>query len=570
MLSSGAFSARWPGLAALLLAAVVYWFALGSDHAATNGDELLYAQITRLTADTGEWLPLQAPVERHRNTKPPALFWQGIVSTDWAQHWDLWHLRFPNVLYTFALAVMIFALARKTVGTFSAGVLAALSYLAFFGIYRYGRVFLTSAPEAFWLFLPVFILGMRPSRPGTLTWLLAAAFGLMTGIALLYKSFALVVLATSLLAWWTIHLRGYRVGEWLLGDVPKIALTGILALSIFSLWFILDPQRHLILADFIVKENLGKFDQNRGSYLLRLVWGESSLWRNVISYPLNAGLLAPAILAMFVAAFRSRRTTSPTEVLLWMWVTVVFAVFTIPDQRDERYLLPAMPALAILCAIHWEKIPRWVFAITLLAVSVIAAGMVAGAALLARDLGPVHPWFVWVFLGALVAFASTTIFLPRLTVRAAIPSVLLLYLGYALFLWPFDGPLGEYDATAREFARGRNIAAPVNHSSREEIFQFMLPTSRLVPYKLKKKFDLAYLSANHEVFIFSLPLTDKSLENRRDLLIVGTRLNLVDRFTQDETLDMLRGNVAPNLFKNDVLVEVLQPAPPGSSPSPTP
>ena len=73
---------RSTGLNALLclvLAVAAYFFALGSDHAATNGDELLYAQITRLTSDTGQWLPLQSEVERHRNTKPPALFWQGIV-----------------------------------------------------------------------------------------------------------------------------------------------------------------------------------------------------------------------------------------------------------------------------------------------------------------------------------------------------------------------------------------------------------------------------------------------------------------------------------------------------------
>lgn len=564
MFSRWAESACWPGLAALILAIAVYCFALGSDHAATNGDELLYAQITRLTAATGEWLPLQAPVEKHRNTKPPALFWQGMVSTDWAKHWDLWHLRYPNVLYTLALAGMAFLLARKLAGTTAAGVTAALAYLAFFGVYRYGRVFLTSAPETFWLFLPVFLLGMRAQREACLSWPLAAAFGLMTGMALLYKSFALVLPAAALLAWWTLHLGGYRVGAWLWRDAPKIAVASVLALGIFSLWYFLDPQRHLILADFVVNENLGKFDQNRGAYFLRLIWGGSSVWRNVISYPLNAGLLAPALLAMFVAAFRARRQASPVEILLWMWVAVVFVVFTIPDQRDERYLLPAMPALAILCALHWAHIPRWVLAISLLAVAVIASGMIAGAGLLARDLGPVYPWFVWAFLGLLVVFAVTAIFVARLTRPAVLPGILLLYLGYALFLHPFDGPLGEYDANARDLARGRTIAAPINHGSREEIFQFMLPGSQLKPYKLKPKFDLAYLVANHDTFIISLPLTDTSLEGRDDLRVVGRRLNLVDRFSQDETLDMLRGNVAPNLFKMDVLVEVLRRQPGGS------
>lgn len=561
MLSEGAVFPRWPGILALLLACFVYWFALGSDHAATNGDELLYAQITRLTAATGEWLPLQSPVERHRNTKPPALFWQGIVSTDWAGHWDLWHLRYPNVIYTLAVAGMVFVLGRRLGGTPATGILASLIYLGFFGVYRYGRVFLTSAPETFWLFLPVFILSLRRPCANGLTWPLAAAFGLATGIALLYKTFALLLPAGALLAWWTLHQRSYRVRDWLFRDAPKIAAMGVIALAMFSLWYVLDPQRHLILADFIVDENLGKFDTHGRSYFLRIFWGESSVWRNVISYPLNAGLLAPAVIALFWVAFRDRRTGRPGEALLWIWIATVFVVFSIPDQRDERYLLPAMPAIAALCASYWPRLPRWALAISLLAVAVIATGMILGASLLTRDLGigAVYPWHAWAFWGALAVFALAGIFRPALTRTFVLPSVLLLYLGYALFLLPFDGPLGEYGGAAREFARGRTIAAPVNHGSREEIFHFMLPGSRLQPYKEgKPQFTFEYLRDNNDAFIISRPLQDHSLDNAEGIRVIGTRLNLVDRFQQSETLDMLRGNVSPHLFKKDVLVEVLR------------
>ena len=65
---------RFTGLTALLavlLALAAYFAALNSDHAATNGDELLYAQMTYATAESGHWLPLQTLIERHRNTKPP-------------------------------------------------------------------------------------------------------------------------------------------------------------------------------------------------------------------------------------------------------------------------------------------------------------------------------------------------------------------------------------------------------------------------------------------------------------------------------------------------------------------
>ena len=551
---------RFTGLAALacvLLAVAAYFVALNSDHAATNGDELLYAQMTFATAKSGHWLPLQTMIERHRNTKPPGLFWQGLLSTDWAQHWSLWNLRWPSVAYTLGTALMVFLLARKVSSDASTGLLAALVYLAFFGTYRYGRVFLTSAPETFWLFAPFFVLLLRRMRADVLTWTLALAFGLMTGAALFYKSFALVLPATAGIAWWTLHMHGYRWREWVRSDLSKIIFLGVIALAVFSLWFALDPQRHLILQDFVFRENLGKFDTGGHSYFVNLVWGESSIWRNVISYPLNAGLLAPAIVALFVIAWLRRRELNDLEKLLWIWVATVFIAFTLPNQRDERYLLPAMPALAVLAALRWSQIPRWVLGITLLAVAVIALGMGIGAVLLTNDagLGPLYPWFYWVFIAAIIAFALAGMRRNAWTHAFAAPAVLLLYLGYAAFLIPFDGPRGEFDQAARNFARGKSYAAPINFNAREEIYRFMLPDSDPQPYHVND-FTFESVRAKNNVFIVTLPLRDMHVENSPDLRIVGTRLQLIDRFNNKETMDMLAGNVSRNLFKKDLLVEV--------------
>ena len=55
-----------------------------------------------------------------------------------------------------------------------------------------------------------------------------------------------------------------------------------------------------------------------------------------------------------------------------MWVITFFVVFSLPSQRDERYLLPAMPALAVLCALNWERISRRAFTASLVATGVAA------------------------------------------------------------------------------------------------------------------------------------------------------------------------------------------------------
>ncbi len=552
---------RFTGLNALLclvLALAAYFFALGSDHAATNGDELLYAQITRLTADTGQWLPLQSEVERHRNTKPPALFWQGIVSTDWAGHYELWRLRYPSVLYTLGIAVMVFLIGRKLGGTASMGLLAALVYLAFFGTYRYGRVFLTSAPETFWLLLPFCLLLLRNRSVAPIGWGWAAVFGLMFGVAMLYKSFALAIPGAAGLAWWTLQARGYRMADWLRKDAPQIVLTGLLSLGVFSLWYFLDPQRHLILADFVLDENVGKFDTAGENYFANLLWGGSSVWRNIVSYPINAGLLAPGVLAVFVFGFLRRKEMGNSEKLLWFWLITLFVVFTLPNQRDERYLLPGMPALAVLCALYWTRIPRWLLGISLVAVAVIAFGMGWGALLLTRDLneGPLYPWYFWVFLAALMTYAVAAL-VRRAPIRTAVlPSILMLYLAFGLFLIPFDGPRGAFDRTAQDVARGKTYPAPVNFGAREEIYRFLLPGSDPQPYKIKKTPTLEELREANELFIVTVPVGDRTVEADPRLRVMGSRLQLIDRFNNTETMDMLRGHVARHLFKEDLLVEV--------------
>ena len=559
---------RFTGLTATLaivLALAAYFVALNSDHAATNGDELLYAQMTYATAESGHWLPLQTMIERHRNTKPPALFWQGLVSTDWAQSWSLWNLRWPNVLYTLATALLVFLLARKVSANSSTGLLATLLYLAFFGTFRYGRVFLTSAPETFWLFLPFALLLLAaPSSPdrARLSWLAALAFGVSVGLALLYKSFALVLPAAAGLAWWTLHQHDYQLLPWLRREAPKIALTSLVALAVFSLWYWLDPQRHLLLQDFVLKENVGKFDPGGRSYFVNLLWGESSLWRNVIAYPFNAGLLAPAVVALFVITWIRRRELTPNEKLLWIWILTVLVVFTLPNQRDERYLLPAMPALAVLLALRWSQIPRWILGITLLAVAVIALGMGLGAILLAShaNLDALYPWFYWPIIAGVIAFAVVGLVKSALTHAWTAPAVLLLYLAYAAFLIPFDGPRGEFDRAAADFSRGRAIAAPINFNSREEIYRFMLPEAELIPYHVNDH-QLDNLKMDHRIFIVTLPLPDMTVENSPDLRLIGTRLQLIDRFNNAETMDMLTGHVSRNLFKKDLLVEVVTPAP---------
>ena len=218
-----------------------------------------------------------------------------------------------------------------------------------------------------------------------------------------------------------------------------------------------------------------------------------------------------------------------------------------------------MPALAVLLALRWSQIPRWILGITLLAVAVIALGMGLGAVILTNDagLGTLYPWFYWAFIIAVIAFAVGGILCKSLTHAFAAPAVLLLYLVYAAFLIPFDGPRGEFDKAPQEFVKGKSYSAPINFNAREEIYRFMLPSSDPQPYHVNDR-TLDQLKAENAIFIITLPLQDMTVENSPGLRVIGTRLQLIDRFNSKETMDMLTGNVSRNLFKKDLLVEVQQ------------
>ena len=111
-------------LAWLLLAVVIalgYLFQLGGDHIPRNGDELVYAHIARLTAESGHWLPLVSSYDFMRNTKPPLLFWQAMLAGGWGDHWTLFNLRLPSVIYLWGTALMVGLLVRKVVMNSQAG-----------------------------------------------------------------------------------------------------------------------------------------------------------------------------------------------------------------------------------------------------------------------------------------------------------------------------------------------------------------------------------------------------------------------------------------------------------------
>ena len=351
----GSFPLRY-ALLTLVLAVFTYLYGLDSRFAPKNGDEYPYMHIVRMTADVGNWLPLQSQMEGIKNTKPPLIFWQGIVSTHWANEWSLFTLRWPSVLYTGLTAFFLFLAVRRFSGKTQTGFLAALVWLSFFATYRYGRPFLTDPPELFWLSLPFLALLYWGKSAFESKLLYPVLAGLCFGLALFAKSFAYLVPASLALGLHYWHWRNWSIPQTLIRDLYKLVLVGTLALGVFALWFALDPQPEAIWREFVLGENAGKFAARSSNYFMDLVRGGDSIWMLLLTTLVNAGLFTFVLVATLMQCWRERRFLSVQEVLLVLWATAFLLVFSLPSQRSGRYLLPIMPAFAALSALHWERL----------------------------------------------------------------------------------------------------------------------------------------------------------------------------------------------------------------------
>ena len=487
-------SAGW--LLLVAFAALLYLYGLNSFYAPTNGDEMVYIHIARMTAESGHWLPLQSEIMDTRNTKPPLLFWQAIVAGQWGQAWSLWVLRLPSIFYTFATTALLAFFTLRISGRLRDACLAAVLYLLFFSTFRYGRVYLTSAPETFWLALPMWWLLWKrlPAAHTSSAKLIGfngaifSWFGLAFGIGAAYKSFALIAPAAAAL--WAAILLSEPQLNWhkTLRTTVGVSWSAAVGLGIFALWFALDPDPAAVWQEFIVAENAGKMSGSQG-YWHAALFGAYPMWTQLLAYPENAGLLFFIVLgfawAIVPAAFRrdTYARLAPSQWVLLVWLAVWLIVFTLPSQRSARYVIPAMPALAIAMALTWERIPRFWFWISLCLVlpalvMLARIGWVMGSMGIASSL-QVAIVFIASGAGSIWALAG---FITKNSKVAVLGSVLAVYGTFSAMVQPLSQTNANYSPSIQQRMQGQSVAVPNGFTGQFERFHFVLPGAQITPY----------------------------------------------------------------------------------------
>lgn len=319
-------------IAVLLLALVLFGFNIWA-YDLWAPDEPFFGEGAREMLADGQWLVVHVNGQVNLH-KPPLFFWMvALLSAPFGEV-SSWAARLPSVLAGLGSVALVMRLARRAAGertALLAGVVFATAWLP----WDKARSCQIDALLCFFVLAALAVFDAW--RAGTLEGRRAGiAFWALGGLATLAKGpvgillpvgIALVTLAVQrdLRAW-------RRFAPWL-GPLAFVVVAGAWALPVtlwggdYSLWDALKTH-------FFGRALRGMHHKNPPWYYLTTIPYQFMPW---------TGLLPGALLL----AWRRR---SPWDRMLLGWVVFVVLFFSVSGERRDLYMLPALPALALLAA----------------------------------------------------------------------------------------------------------------------------------------------------------------------------------------------------------------------------
>ena len=322
----------------------VCFYGLNSVALIDLADEGIYASVARQMIDSGDWVtPRYGPTIFFY--KPPLSYWCQALFIYLLGPTPL-AARLPSALAAFLTALSLYYWAKRK-GLLHAGWLAATLY-ALCPLVAYGlaRVAMMDSLLTFCFTLAIigWIEGYGGNRRGYM--LMAAGMALAT----MTKGLIGFLLPGAAFVIWLLVRRDAEA----LRGVPWAAFVSIF-LALVLPWHIAAWRAHgnWFLSEYIVRQHFARFlGQDFGH--------QSPFW-----YYLPVLLLStfPWCALMLVAwwrgvrAWRSEKSSLDCVMAMWaLWALVVFLFFSLSGSKLPNYILPALPALALLVAWRLESV----------------------------------------------------------------------------------------------------------------------------------------------------------------------------------------------------------------------
>jgi 4-amino-4-deoxy-L-arabinose transferase-like glycosyltransferase len=324
----------------VLTGMTVLWFALLGGRSLYDPDEGRYAEIPREMLRSGDWL---IP---HLNgliylEKPPLQYWLTALSYRCFGETEM-AARLCTGLAGYLSLVIVYFVGRRLWGG-AAGLKAVLLTGASSLFVLLAHQLTLDMMLTLWLLacLGCFLVAQseRENRERCRAWMLGCWVAM--ALAVLTKGLIGVVVPAATLLWYVLWQRDRRV-------VRELNIRWGLALfaAISVPWFVLAARANPeFLRFFFIREHLQRF--------LTPVEHRSEPWWFFILV-IALGILPWFPLAMRAMALTWRRSLprgqfDPARVL-WAWSAFVFLFFSLSDSKLITYVLPIVPALALLCA----------------------------------------------------------------------------------------------------------------------------------------------------------------------------------------------------------------------------
>jgi len=331
---------RLPAVLLILLAVRFYatrsGAGIGVGTFAGAQDEAHYSNAALRMARHGEWLTPYF-MDRFYLYKPPLVYWLSAASVKLTGV-SADALRRPAKLASATVLLFVFLLAGN--GWAGLAAAAALTLSPLFG--DLGARNMTDALLCLWIVLAAWLISQDRRFERASTWV---GLGVVTGLAILTKSTAGLIPLLLAGALWLVD-RDLR-------SLARIAGSAAVASAVAAPWFVYQSLVHprWFWAEFVEIELLA---YGAGTPPQYIQGSAPAFYRDALLagalLPLAASLvsLLEAALGRSWTLLRREQPLGPAGAAVLAWLVVMVAAIASFQYRNNTYLLPVIPALAIL------------------------------------------------------------------------------------------------------------------------------------------------------------------------------------------------------------------------------
>lgn len=299
--------------------AVFYLWDIGNILAPRQGTESLYVQISKEMFEAKSWLTPIYRQEAHWS-KPPLQYWLPMPLYALFGGFSLTIARLSMAFVSFAsIGLIILLLKRQRIELNPLKI--AIIFLSSFGILKFSRIFMMEIPLALFPLIGALCVFDYLKSRSKLMWFISVlsigAGGLVKGP---------VSLAMGYLSLFLYSLYSFRVEKkYIFKDLILIIFSSTL---VSSIWYFLCFQKYGMefINYFFLRENLGKFGQEKSMSALKIV----------------QGLLIYTFPWFHLISFRQikRKLDQPLYVFIGIHFLVFFFIWFIPSQKSHHYAMP--------------------------------------------------------------------------------------------------------------------------------------------------------------------------------------------------------------------------------------